>query len=163
METINLKQAVDIFEENRADIRQACVKNMEFSLKKLEKPNPAKAKSYNHFWVQANVYQLKRESIIDQYKPTIRAIDVWLQPKQAGAIQELDVEQAKAHPIAELLNTQGKKGNVSCPFHQDRKPSLQIKKNNTFTCYSCGEYGDSIDLYQKLHNVDFITAVKALQ
>lgn len=72
------------------------------------------------------------------------------------------IQRAKNHPIENLLNTKGKKGNISCPFHKDKTPSFQIKKNNTFTCYSCGEYGDAVDLYQKLHKVGFIEAVKAL-
>lgn len=72
------------------------------------------------------------------------------------------IERAKAYPIAQLLN-QTRKGNVSCPLHKDTNPSLQIKPNNTFSCYSCGQYGDSIHLYKLMHNTDFISAVKALQ
>lgn len=72
------------------------------------------------------------------------------------------IARAKQFPIAQLLN-QTRKGNVSCPFHKDRTPSLQIKKNNTFTCYSCGEYGDAIHLYRKMHNTSFVEAVRNLQ
>lgn len=72
------------------------------------------------------------------------------------------IARAKEYPIGRILNTEGRRGNVSCPFHKDRTPSFQIKKNNTFTCYSCGVYGDAIDLYQKLKNTSFIEAVKTL-
>lgn len=72
------------------------------------------------------------------------------------------IRRAKEYPLERLLNTQGKKGNISCPFHKDRTPSFQIRKDNTFTCYSCNEHGDSIDLYQKLHKVSFIEAVRKL-
>lgn len=72
------------------------------------------------------------------------------------------IQRAKAYPISQLLN-QTKKGNVSCPLHKDTNPSLQIKPNNTFSCYSCGQYGDAIQLYRLMHNTDFIQAVKALQ
>lgn len=72
------------------------------------------------------------------------------------------IARAKEYPLGTLLNAHGKKGNISCPFHKDKNPSFQIKKDNTFTCYSCGEYGDSLDLYQKIHRVGFIEAVKAL-
>ena len=75
------------------------------------------------------------------------------------------ISKAKDYPIQNLLNLHGSwrnKGNVSCPFHKDKTPSFQIKKNNTFTCYSCGEYGDSIDLYQKIKNASFVEAVVAL-
>jgi len=73
------------------------------------------------------------------------------------------IERAKQHPIGQLLGTEGRKGNISCPFHKDRTPSFQITKKNTFTCHSCGVYGDVIDLYKKLNNCDFKTAVLALQ
>lgn len=73
------------------------------------------------------------------------------------------ISRAKHYPIAQLLNTQGKRGNVSCPFHKDKTPSFQIKHTNTFTCYSCGAYGDVIDLYQKLRNVSFTEAINNLQ
>lgn len=71
------------------------------------------------------------------------------------------IERAKGYPIYQLLNVT-RKGNISCPFHQDKNPSFHIKKNNKFTCYSCGEYGDVIDLYRKLHHVSLKEAVKAL-
>jgi hypothetical protein len=71
------------------------------------------------------------------------------------------IARAKEYPIATMLNVQ-RRGNVSCPFHKDLKPSFQIKPNNTFTCYSCGEYGDAIDLYKKLNNCSFNEAVQYL-
>jgi len=77
-------------------------------------------------------------------------------------ISQENVLRAKQTPITTLLQV-SRVGNISCPFHEDKTPSFQIKKNNTFTCYSCGAYGDVIDLYQKIHRCDFITAVKALQ
>lgn len=71
------------------------------------------------------------------------------------------IEKAKQYPITTLLDVT-KKGNISCPFHPDRTPSFHIKKNNTFTCFSCHEYGDVIHLYQKLHKKSFIEAVRIL-
>lgn len=157
---VSKTEALNVFEDNLDEIRQACVTNMEDAINKLAKPDIARL-TPSEWWVKANVYQLRREAIINQYRPTIRNIDMQKQPHQ-GQITQLDVERAKEYPLAQLLHTEGRKGNISCPFHDDRKPSFQIKKNNTFTCYSCGAYGDSIELYQKLHQVDFITAVKSL-
>lgn len=81
-----------------------------------------------------------------------------------GKIEDLSPESiaiAKNYPITQLLNVT-RKGNISCPFHKDKAPSFQITKRNTFTCYSCGEYGDVIDLYQKIYHTSFLEAVKAL-
>lgn len=162
METITRLQAFEIFADHILEIQEAAEVNMKHDLASIKTPNLATAPSYNHYWVQANLYALQKENITKKYTPTIRATIIRQQPKTENTIEQLDVERAKEYPLADLLNTQGKKGNVSCPFHQDRKPSFQITKKNTFTCHSCGEYGDSIDLYQKLHNVDFLAAVKAL-
>jgi len=71
-----------------------------------------------------------------------------------------DIERAKEYPIDSMLVV--KRGMALCPFHGEKTPSFQVKKNNTFICYGCGQYGDSIDLYQKIHNVSFIEAVKVL-
>ena len=76
-------------------------------------------------------------------------------------IDQNSIITAKSASILALLGV-SRVGNISCPFHSDKTPSFQIKKNNTFTCYSCGEHGDVIDLYMKLHSCDFKTAVKAL-
>lgn len=72
-----------------------------------------------------------------------------------------NVLRAKICPITTLLKVD-RVGNISCPFHEDRNPSFQIKKNNTWKCHSCQAYGDVIDLYQKLNNCNFVTAVQAL-
>lgn len=49
-----------------------------------------------------------------------------------------------------------------CPFHEDKTPSFIINKNNTFKCFSCQAYGDSIDFIMKLNSLNFIEAVKFL-
>lgn len=87
---------------------------------------------------------------------------LWEVKSLMGKAEEINIQRAKEYPIHQLLNTQGRKGNISCPFHPDKKPSFEIKKTNKFNCYSCGEYGDVIDLYRKLHNVSLQEAVKAL-
>jgi hypothetical protein len=139
-------------------------------------------KSYDPIAVQKQAREWK-ETIPDKHNIRIEAIkdqllDAKIHPKRHDVDKLLFevkvlrgladrptpemIERAKAFPIAHMLN-QTKRGNVSCPLHKDTNPSLQIKSNNTFTCYSCGEYGDAIHLYRLIHNVDFVSAVKALQ
>ena len=162
MATLTRTQALDIFEENLPEIEAACKDNLEQKLAELRKPNIAKAKSMDHWWVMANVYQVSKEIISEKLKPTIRATEIRQQPQTEDSITQIDIERAKEHPISQLLNVT-RKGNISCPFHEDKTPSFQIRKNNRFTCYSCGEHGDVIDLYQKLHKTDFLTAIKNLK
>ena len=99
----------------------------------------------------------------DKYDVEKLLMEVKVLTGRVEQITPQDIARAKEHPIQHLVKTTGRRGNVSCPFHKDKTPSFQIKKNNTFTCYSCGEYGDVIDLYQKLNNVSFLQAVEALK
>jgi len=52
-------------------------------------------------------------------------------------------------------------GMVSCPFHADRHPSMQIKTDR-FTCYSCGAHGDIFTFTQMMDGCDFKDAFLSL-
>jgi hypothetical protein len=48
---------------------------------------------------------------------------------------------------------------ANCPFHEDKKPSFSMyKDNNTYHCFSCGANGDSFDLIEKVLGVEFASA-----
>lgn len=51
-----------------------------------------------------------------------------------------------------------------CPFHPDTKPSLRLRiDSGGFRCMACGAHGrDVIAFHMKLHNLDFISAIKDL-
>jgi len=70
------------------------------------------------------------------------------------------IERAKYYPIEDLI--EARLGMALCIFHEDHSPSMYVK-NNFAHCFSCGKTADTIDVYKKLHGVDFITAVRALQ
>jgi hypothetical protein len=72
------------------------------------------------------------------------------------------IERAREYPIESLIAGDGRRGNVLCIAHEERHPSMSLKGNRA-RCFSCGYYGDSIDVYQKLHVCGFAEAVKALQ
>lgn len=77
-----------------------------------------------------------------------------------GRLTQDMIEMAKEYPINQIIEV-NKKNFALCPFHQDTHPSLYCK-NNFYHCFSCGASGSTIDLYMKLHNVDFKQAVKFL-
>ncbi len=106
------------------------------------------------------MYRAKRDNDLNAVKRLLVEFNAFLVP--STGIDANSILRAKQHPITTLLNVH-RVGNISCPFHSDKTPSFQITKKNTFTCHSCGEFGDVIDLYKKLHNCDFKTAVAALQ
>lgn len=76
------------------------------------------------------------------------------------------VARAKTYPIEDLLGTPikqlGSKKWASCPFHEDKKPSLMIDSKNTCHCFSCGFNGDSIEVAQKLFNLPFKEVLRRL-
>jgi hypothetical protein len=78
------------------------------------------------------------------------------------------IQLAKQIPIENLyknpLKQSGSKRLVGiCPFRQERKASFTIyTDSNTFYCFGCHDYGDSITFYQKLYGISFWDTVKQL-
>jgi hypothetical protein len=44
--------------------------------------------------------------------------------------------------------------NVSCPFHEDKKPSLSIMNTGGWRCFSCGRHGDIFTFYGEMNNLN---------
>lgn len=79
-----------------------------------------------------------------------------------GLMQDItpeDVLRAREYPITEFIKS--RKGMASCPFHTDKTPSMDVRKN-FFHCYSCGESGDAITLVMRLEGLTFAQAIKRL-
>lgn len=78
------------------------------------------------------------------------------------------VIKAKAVPIQDIcelkkLKRKARGWECLCPLHDDKKtPSFVIYSDNHYRCFGCNSFGDSIDLYMKLHKVDMKTAVNSL-
>jgi len=88
-------------------------------------------------------------------------------PCQIHIRKDDKLEQAKKYPLESIytgkLHKTGKVLVGVCPFHQDDTPSFTIyPETNTFFCFGCHESGDSIKLYQKLHDCGFRDALEAL-
>lgn len=83
--------------------------------------------------------------------------------KGRSVVHDDRVLNAKAYPIANILKF-NKLRKALCPFHKENTPSLHLypKTNSTYCFGSCGKSYDSIAIYQKLHSVDFLTAVDDL-
>lgn len=155
-------EALDIFEENIPDIEKAMNENWAWKITQLRKPD---AKDSMLFRVQSWRYLLELEELRKQFQPTIRLIALRKQPKTVNLnlITNENIQKAKEYPIENMLTEEVKRGMARCPLHEDKTASFQIKKNNTFVCYGCNAFGDSLDLYMKLNNRTFLEAVIALQ
>lgn len=70
----------------------------------------------------------------------------------------LTIEQAGFEP-----KRKGKSFWLSCPFHEEKTPSLKIDpERQTFFCFGCSTGGDSISFIQKLYDLSFKDACKYL-
>jgi len=71
-------------------------------------------------------------------------------------------EKAKEIPITQYQKFNRDK-KIPCIFHSEKTPSLAYNpKTNTYKCFGCGEFGDSISFYMKLNNVDFKEALNQM-
>ena len=52
---------------------------------------------------------------------------------------------------------------ISCPFHEDKTPSLSYDpKKNKWHCFSCGRGGDGIDFIRDYKGINYVEACKYL-
>lgn len=85
-----------------------------------------------------------------------------------GNINETHIAQAKTVPIESFMPYKCERTSMNrkyylCPLHKEDTPSfVEYTDQNTYSCFGCSQAGDNIDLYMKLNNCDFITAVKDL-
>lgn len=92
----------------------------------------------------------------------------WSDYQHDGKIGEDQIRRAKEVPIESLYNGRLRRSGRNlvglCPFHSEKSGSFYVyTADGRYHCFGCSADGDSVDFYQKLNNVDFITAVKALQ
>jgi DNA polymerase family A/Toprim domain/CHC2 zinc finger len=75
-------------------------------------------------------------------------------------LDDLDPDSAPLHDFVTLPLTDDNK--VSCPFHEDPKPSLQIYPDH-WHCFGCGEHGDRIDWLTRVEGLSRAEAITAIQ
>ena len=103
----------------------------------------------------------KREKLLKGLKMSLRLLKYPEIVKGNGVSPEM-IAQARDYPLSEIVEVNSR-GFAHCVNHfPDRHPSMYCKKNFAH-CYVCSYSGDVIDVFMKLHKVNFIEAVKKLQ
>lgn len=88
-----------------------------------------------------------------------REIDLRVERKKRSGDR---LENAKAVPLGQIVKF-GRDSKRKCIFHNEKTASMNwYKDTNTFYCFGCGKFGDSVDLYMGAHGVDFKEAVRKL-
>lgn len=161
--SIQLNEALSIFEDHLDDIKSALMQNMLHDVNALPKIVPTDNDTL--MWVRKSVRELKIEKMVARPTHVIKRIvsrqQHILRPDVSSITDDM-VARAKDFPIEELYDGKIRHGSGLCPFHSEKTPSFHIKKNR-YKCFGCGVYGDSISFYMKMNNCNFIQAVKALQ
>ena len=107
----------------------------------------------------------KKADTIDSLEKEIKAISFALTPRKDStetSINEHDVARAKSIPIDTFLDF-NRAGFTHCINHEERTGSLKYyPEQNRVTCFGCGFKEDSIGVIMKLHNLNFIDAVRFL-
>lgn len=64
----------------------------------------------------------------------------------------------------EPVKIRGDEWDCRCPFHQDKNPSLNVNvRTGQWQCHGCGEKGNEITFYSKLHNCNTVDAAQAIK
>ena len=83
-----------------------------------------------------------------------------------GSVTKEQIDQALSVPIEHVIGQELKKSGERlfglCPLHREKTPSFTVYPDNKFHCFGCGVNGDSITLIRKLHDFNFVEAVRWL-
>ena len=148
-ETLQLNQALSIFEENLPEIKIACIENIQDIIEQEEG---------GIRWIREGIIDLRTSGLRRVLSRIISIEQHKLRPAQTNITDEM-IMRAKEYPIEDIYDGKLRRGMGICPFHEEKTPSFSIK-NNKFKCFGCGEHGDVIDFYMKTQNCNFIQAVK---
>lgn len=173
----NTGQAMQLFDGSKEIIAQK-IRGLEAERENLEDetrldlfclpdlyPNKNE-REWEHAFLESNF-----ESESKRIDKELRKLKFYLPEKRrrkpdSGRISSAEIERARQVPCEELLGPAVRKSGkhlwLNCPLHDDANPSLSVNSENYWCCWAgCGK-GDVIDLYMRLHSVDFISAVRDL-
>lgn len=98
---------------------------------------------------------------IDKKINTYQRMLVTDKPSYSNRITDDDIRRAKEVPMASLIDRPIKRGQILCPFHEEKTPSCRIYSDHLH-CYGCGKSLDTIGYIMELRGLSFIDSVKYL-
>lgn len=140
------------YNENELPRVQKAIAEMKEEVSQFEKHEARRR------YLLGQLQELKKEPDSPRLKKVMLDIKIF-----TGLQQGIDpsmVVKAREFPITQLVKSV--RGMAKCPFHPDKSPSMDIRKN-FYHCYGCGAQGDVIDFVMKQEGLTFKQAVTRLQ
>ena len=88
----------------------------------------------------------------------IQKLDDTYSPKDSDF--KLNLESAKSVSIQSVLVNPVIGNRTTCPFHEDKRMSMMIRRNNTVWCFHCNKSWDAIGYVMSYHGMSFRDAVR---
>lgn len=82
-------------------------------------------------------------------------------PLDSKMITDSDIRMAKEVPMESLIDRPIKRGQILCPFHEEKTPSCKIYPDHLH-CFGCGKSLDTIGYIMETQGLSFIDSVKYL-
>lgn len=161
MSRISLLDALDIFNDQLLEIKQACEDNAREVISTYSPAGLTNLKSKED--VHKEVNRLRVVAKTKGYFTTINAINRRLTPTKTNhnSLTAEDIAKAKAYPIEQLVEIRRK--TTRCLWHDDNNPSMHYyEKTNTLYCFVCQKSADTIEVVCKLDDCSFVDAVRKL-
>jgi hypothetical protein len=103
-------------------------------------------------------FRYELAELVDSLPPAVPRPSSATAGRERAARTELDellLAVPSATYVRELTGLEPRRnGKVSCPFHADHTPSLQLYEDGTFYCYGCGAGGSVYDFAGRLWSLD---------
>lgn len=153
----------EIVKEDPDWVKERCLEFLEGKLKRINKDILRWIEQANNYegWFSVSIYKACVVPLFKEWERVYREVNMYKNPKfveNSGKISDEMIQRAKEYPIGNLLEI-NKAGFATCINHDDKKPSMYTKNNYAY-CFSCGYHADTIGVIMKLHNLDFVSAVK---
>jgi len=168
---LSLKEALQIFPEVKKDlpnIKDRVTNELEDIVSALRKAGAIYNETAKKLWknkeypLSMEIDSFWRTSPLHQmYKKTSWYLNEIENVGNNNILTEIEIQRAKEYPLEKIINTKKQGKHYICPFHTEKTPSLHIT-NNLWYCHGCSKGGTTIDFVMRVYNLDFKSAVRAI-
>lgn len=157
---------VEMYPELESTIKRN-IREKEIELESLKIEQNFLFNSINGFTVQDLINESKLMQINCRIETTNRQIR-WLSlgvedSSNENMFSEAQIQEARDFPVEDLLETQKIRKMWCCPFHDEKTPSFNVFRENSWHCFGCQKHGNNaIDYVMAKNNLSFTEAVRFL-